>query len=114
MSSESSTSLKCTNDIPSMHRPHLSDIQIIRERERAVLSQAIPAVQYLGMRPQENGGILGRKHGLRGAVVLAMLSKNWDFHLGSKEEDIAGAVGRGLRKNRRNLSFLLLFIVTVA
>ncbi|CCA76210.1 hypothetical protein PIIN_10203 [Serendipita indica DSM 11827] len=24
MSSESSTSLKCTNDIPSMHRPHLS------------------------------------------------------------------------------------------
>lgn len=36
-------------------------IQNMRERERAVLSQAIPVCQCLGMGSHENGGLLGRK-----------------------------------------------------
>ena len=34
-------------------------VQNMRERERAVLSQAIPVCQCLGMGPHENGGLLG-------------------------------------------------------
>lgn len=80
MSSEPSTPLKGTNDIRQhWHRRQLSGTyhhlwtfsSIEWHRERAVLSQAIPIFQCVGMGPQENHGILGRKHGLRGALVLA-------------------------------------------